>query len=113
LESQNQASRISCDKEESKSKGEVLVPYSRAAAEREILLDIMAMRDESSLCRIDPEERKMFTDEAIGKLLQLDTQEIVTQAAAIRPTASFSQGVGCGGTPNFSQGITCKIILRR
>jgi hypothetical protein len=91
----------------------ISIPFSRARAEREILMDIMAMSDEQSLCQLDPEERKKFTVEAIGEVVQMDTQEIVAIAAAAGPTASFSNGVGCKGTQGFSQGITCKLILRR
>ena len=92
---------------------QISIPFSRSAAERIVLMELMAMRDESNLRRIDPKDREKFTDEAIGKIMQLDTQEIVAQASAIRPTGSFSNGVGCGGTPNFSNGVTCKLVLRR
>ena len=98
---------------EETNKDEVLVPYCRAAAEREILMDLMAMRDESYLCRLDPKDREMITNEAIGVIMQLDAQQIVAQAAAVRPTGSFSEGVGCQGTPGFTNGITCKLIFRR
>ena len=91
----------------------VSLPFSRARAEREIIMDLMAMQDERHVSQLCDEDRKLFTEEAIGEVVQMDTQEIVAIAANLKPTASFSNGVGCKGTKGFSQGITCKIILKR
>jgi|LakWasMeta3_LOW4_FD_contig_101_188407_length_694_multi_7_in_0_out_0_1 hypothetical protein len=91
----------------------VMIPFSRAQAEREIIADLMSLRDERNLSCLSPEERKIFTEEAIGAVAILSTEEIISGAVLAGPGASFSDGFWCKGAPGITRGVLCKVIRSR
>jgi hypothetical protein len=95
--------------DDSYSQGDyILVPMSRSALEREIIADVMALRDERLLSQLSEKERKELGDNPAGEIMYASTEEVVR---GLRD--SFSNGFWCRGTPGFTQGITCKAIRRR
>ena len=104
---------VAADKDPLSRCDTIMVPMPRADVEREILADVLAMRDERNLAALCPEDRKLFTEEAIGSVARLSTEEIVFEAVALGGGGSFSNGFWCKGLPGFSQGVTCKIIKKK
>ena len=81
----------------------LMVPMSREAVEREIMLELMAFRDERLLRSLTEEQRQRLGENPAGQIMHLSTAQIARRG-------SFSSGVGCHGTPTFSYGITCKVL---
>lgn len=81
----------------------VRIDVPREVVEREVMFELMALRDENLLRTLGEEERQRLGENPAGRLAFLTADEI---AAA----GSITYGVGCKGTPAFSNGATCKIL---
>ncbi|MCB0594478.1 MAG: hypothetical protein H6557_13045 [Lewinellaceae bacterium] len=90
----------------------VSVAVSREVFEREIMCDIMALRDPRyqkmlhKELELNEEEIKFLEcGNPVGEILQIPTVDLAE-------LGSSSSGVGCRGTQAFSYGVTCKAIRR-
>jgi hypothetical protein len=81
----------------------VCVPFPREVVERELICDLLALRDERVLARLSEEDRRRLGDDPVAGLPYLTTEEV----AGI---GSVTNGTFCHGTPSFSKGVTCKIF---
>ena len=84
----------------------VQVEVPRELVEREIIFEVMALRDERLLRTLSEEERRKLGENPAGQAVYLT----VEQAARL---GSITQGIWCKGTSAFTNGVTCKLTALR
>lgn len=84
----------------------VTIKIPRAALQKDIEAEIEAFRDEKNLRKLTAEEREALGDNPAGMIQKLTFADFNKAGC----TATFSNGVGCKGTPAFTGGITCCVI---
>ncbi len=83
------------------SGGSATAPPSPEQVERELMLELMALRDERVMDQLSEETRRKITEATLGQVLYTDLD-----AASL--ANSVTQGFLCSGLKCFTGGVICK-----
>lgn len=79
----------------------VKVSVPREVIEREVIVELMALRDERVLRTLSEEQRQQLGENPVGRVAHLTTVQFAQ-------LGSFTNGFFCKGTPGITKGVICK-----